>query len=140
MHEFITTLVRSDGERLIARAEGRPDLDVSSPPAFGGEAGRWTPEDLVCSAVESCLALTAQYFVQKNKIGLKQWSSRTRATMEKGPGGLRFTALEVTITATVAEAEDVSKLTEAVHLAEKFCPVSNVLTLPVAVRLDATVA
>jgi organic hydroperoxide reductase OsmC/OhrA len=140
MHEFITTLERSGGERLIARAEGRPDLTVSSPTAFGGEAGLWTPEDLVVSAVETCLALTAQYFVQKNRIGLKQWTSRTRATMEKGPGGLHFTAMEVAITATVAADEDVAKLTEAVHLAEKFCPVSNALSLPIAIRLDATVA
>ena len=58
MHVFKTTLEWKGGEHMVSHCEGRPDLELSSPPAFGGEAGRWTPEDLLCSAVESCVILT----------------------------------------------------------------------------------
>ncbi len=139
MHVFETRLEWLGGEKLVQRADGRPDLPVSSPPVYGGEAGKWTPEDLLLAAVESCVLLTTLFFVKKNQIGLKAYTSAARGPMTKGPSGLRFTDLRVDIAATVAAAEDVAKLEQAVHLAEKYCPLSNVVNVPVTVTIAATV-
>ncbi len=139
MHTFVTNLEWKGGEHLVQTCEGRPALDVSSPAAFGGEAGRWTPEDLLCAAMESCVLLTALYFVNRNRIGLKAWRSRTTATMEKGASGLRFTGMDIAIAASVAADDDVKKLTDAVHLAEKYCPLSAAINFPAAVSIECSV-
>ena len=136
MHTFVTTLEWKGGERLVEHCEGCPPLDVSSPPAFGGEAGRWTPEDLLCAAVESCVLLTTLYFVQKNKIELRAWTSRTAGAVEKGASGLRFTKMEIAIAATVATDEDARKLAGAVQQAEQYCPLSGAVNFPVQVALE----
>lgn len=139
MHVFETRLEWLGEEKLVQRAEGRPDLPVSSPPVYGGEAGKWTPEDLLLAAVESCVLLTTLFFVKKNQIGLKAYTSVAKGPMTKGPSGLRFTDISVAITATVATVEDVAKLEQAVHLAEKFCPLSNVVNVPVQVTVASAV-
>ena len=139
MHVFETRLEWQGGEQLVQRAEGRPDLPVSSPPVFGGEAGQWTPEDLLLAAVESCVLLTTLFFVKKNQIGLKAYTSTARGPMTKGPSGLRFTELTVAIAATVAAPEDAAKLEQAIHLAEKYCPLSNVVNVPVKVTVASSV-
>lgn len=136
MHTFVTTLEWKGGERIVQSAEGRPPIEVSSPPVFGGEAGRWTPEDLLVAAVESCVLLTTLYFVQKNRIGLTAWSSRCAGDMAKTSEGLRFQQIELAITARVAAADDVEKLRKAVALAEKFCPLSAAVKFPVVVKLE----
>jgi len=137
MHTFVTTLEWKGGERIVQNAEGRPPIEVSSPAAFGGEAGRWTPEDLLVAAVESCVLLTTLYFVQKNKIGLASWTSRCAGDLAKTAEGLRFQRMELNISARVSAAEDVEKLQKAVALAEKYCPLSAAVKCPVAVRLEA---
>jgi organic hydroperoxide reductase OsmC/OhrA len=139
MHVFKTTMEWRGGERLVSRCDGRPDLDLSSPPAFGGEAGRWTPEDLLCSAVESCVVLTTLFFVRRQNIGLISWKSRACATLEKGPAGLRFQTMDVEVDAVVSAAEDEPRLRDAVRQAEQYCPVSNALKIPVTVRASVAV-
>ena len=139
MHQFITATEWQGGERLVVRTEGGLALDVSSPPVFGGEAGRWTPEDMLVGGVEACILLTTMYFVNKNRIGLKSWTSRATGDMEKGPSGLRFKKIEVSITARVAAGEDVKKLTDAVQMAEKYCPLSAAVNFPVSFRIDCAV-
>ena len=45
------------GRRGVVRAAGKPDLEVSSPPEFKGEAGIWTPEDLFVGALNTCILI-----------------------------------------------------------------------------------
>lgn len=139
MHTFITATEWLGGERLVTRTEGGLALDVSSPPQFGGEPGRWTPEDMLVGGVEACILLTTMYFVQRNKIGLKSWTSRATGTVEKGAAGLRFTRIDVRITARVETEADVTRLREAVALAEKYCPLSAAVNFPVEFTLDCAV-
>ncbi len=139
MHSFITATEWQGGENLVTRTEGGLSIDISSPTQFGGEAGRWTPEDMLVGGVESCILLTSMYFVTKNKIGLKSWTSRATGSMEKGASGLRFTRIDVRVTARVATEADIPKMQEAVKLAEKYCPLSAAVNFPVEFTLDCSV-
>ncbi len=136
MHPFDTMTEWQGGERLVISTDEGLRIEVSSPPQFGGEAGRWTPEDMLVAGVEACILLTTLYFVQRQQIGLRRWSSRAVGTMEKGPSGLRFTKIEVEIKSAVGSEADVEKLTHALHLAEKYCPLSAAVNFPVKVSLE----
>lgn len=140
MHSFTTNLTWKPGTETASLAcAGKPDMDIASPPEFGGRADLWSPEDMICGAANSCILLTALYFVGKMQIGLKGYTSSASAAMQKTPAGLRFTGVDVKVTATVATADDEPKMRKAMEQAEKFCPVSAGLSVPVTLAVTITV-
>ena len=129
------------GEEGVAGAEGgKPALHITPPADLGGKAGFWTPEDLLVSAVESCMLMTTLSVVQKQRITLKGYRSKAQGRMEKTPEGLRITAIEIQVHAQVATAEEVEKFKRAVAIAERYCPVSAAVKCPVHVVAEATMA
>lgn len=133
---FETSLRWKGSEEATATAEGRPPVEVSGPPEFGGPAGRWTPEHLLVAAAESCQLLTTLYFVGKMGIRLKSYESRARGHMEKTPNGLRFKQVDVEISAVTETEQDAARMKEAVEKGEKFCPVGGGVNFPVRVTLQ----
>ena len=139
MWNFETSFRWIGKEEGVAECAGKPAINVTPPPEFGGEPGRWTPEDLLISAVESCLMMTTLSVAQKQKINLKAYASKATGKMAKTSEGLRFTGLDVTIDLQVADATDIEKAVKAVAIAEKYCPVSNGVKFPVTVKASARV-
>ena len=66
----------------MVRAAGKPDLEVSSPPEFKGEAGIWTPEDLFVGALNACILMTFVAFATQK--GLEFASYECRAEGQAG--------------------------------------------------------
>lgn len=127
-------------EEATSRTDGKPDWAISAPPEFGGNGACWSPEDALVSAVESCLLLTILFFVGKMKIGLQSYRSEAVGVMEKTPGGLRFTSIEISISAEVAAQEDVAKMHQALERAEAACPVAQALKIAPRVTLQSQIA
>ena len=140
MWEYRTQLDWKPGtEEATSRVDGKPDWPISAPPEFGGNGACWSPEDALVSAVESCLLLTVLFFVGKMKIGLLSYRSDAVGVMEKTPGGLRFTSIEISISAEVAAEEDMAKMQEALERAEAACPVAQALKTAPKARLEVRV-
>jgi len=139
MSEYRTAVTWKSGQELDVACEGKPALAVSSPPEFGGNGERWSPEDLLAGAVESCLLLTTLYFVDQMKIGLASYASEAVAEMKRTSEGLRFQSIRVAIEAGVSSAEDEEKMQKAASQAEAFCPVSAAVNCPVEVSLATRV-
>ena len=138
MWNYETTLRWTQGPLGQAGSAGKPELTVSPPPEFGGEAGRWTPEDLLVSAIETCLMMTTLNVAQRQKIEVRGYTSKASGQLEKTPEGLRFTAVLLTIELQVADEASREKAVKAVQIAEKYCPVSNAVKFPVHVTVNAT--
>lgn len=138
MWNFETSLQWTGDETGRAGSAGKPDVPVAAPPEFGGPPGVWTPEDLLISAIETCLLMTTLSVVKRQKIPVKSYGSRATGRMEKTPEGLRFTQLEVAVELAVAEAADIEKARRAVAMAEKYCPISNAVKFPVHLQVSVT--
>ena len=136
MWTYETQLTWTDGESGIERTAGRPDLSISSPPEFGGNAALWNPELLLVSAVESCLLLTTLSVAKRQNLALAGYASSATGRMAKTPEGLRFQEIAVSVTLTVPAGTDPAKAEQLVHTAEKYCPVSNALKCPVPVTVQ----
>lgn len=119
---------------------GLPDLEVSAPPEFSGEAGKWTPEHLLLGAVASCLMTTYLAIAALMKLEVHGWRSQASALLEKVPGeGYRFTRITLKPEVQVAEA-DLEKATKAMEKAERNCFISHSLKAAVEVEPRFVVA
>jgi organic hydroperoxide reductase OsmC/OhrA len=91
------------------------------------------------AAVDSCLMSTFLFFAEKSGIKVHSYGSTTAGRMDKTPQGLRFTGMDVNITAVVDENTDVDKARRLQSKLEKYCPVSTSLRCPVILYLKVTV-
>ena len=139
MWNFDTTFRWVGKEKGVAACAGKPDISITTPPEFGGEPGHWTPEDVLVTAIESCLMMTALNVAKRQKLDLKSYASKASGQMEKTPEGLRFTGLTVAIELQVGDAADIEKAIKVVAIAEKYCPVSNAVKFPVTVTATTRV-
>ncbi len=128
--------VRLDGRgdaTAVLRAEGRPEIVGGAPPEFGGEAGSWSPEHLLLSALALCLKTTFDSFLARARLAVSGYESRVAATLDKTEAGLVFTAIVVEVEVKAAEA-DHPRLEQLLQSAKKHCIVSNALRAPVELR------
>jgi organic hydroperoxide reductase OsmC/OhrA len=140
MWQYKTSLAWQAGKKAEARVEGKPPLAVATPPEFGGPPNTWSPEDLLTSAVESCLLTTTLFHLERAGVTLKTYSSEAVGTLDKTSNGLAFTGVSVDIKATVATAEDKATATKAITRAESTCLISQSVSFPVELRVQVTVA
>ncbi|MBI1750781.1 MAG: OsmC family protein [Acidobacteria bacterium] len=120
------------GGRLTA--EGLPPLEISAPPEFAGEAGKWTPEHLLAGASASCLTATFLAIAEISKLEVVSFRMKAHARLEKIPGeGYRFT--EITLAPEIGVApQDVEKAQKVLSKAEKNCFVNKSLRATVQVE------
>lgn len=125
----------SGGAQGRLSAQGFPALEVSAPPEFHGEPGRWTPEHLLVASVASCFAMTFLSIARFQKLSVQSFRVGAVARLEKLPGeGYRFT--EITLQPEItAVREHLEKVQKAVEKAEKNCFVTKSLRATVQVEL-----
>ena len=138
MHVFETRTVWQQEKVFQVKVHDQPGLKVVTPPEFGGVEAEWTPEHLLVASVESCLLSTFLYFAERFKLSPCSYASTAEGTVEKTKEGLRFTAIDVSIRLTVADAKAAEKVS-SLHIRdklEKYCLVSASLGFPVRIDID----
>ncbi|HEU4402919.1 MAG TPA: OsmC family protein [Candidatus Polarisedimenticolia bacterium] len=121
-------------KRGVLRAEGRPDLEVASPPEFRGHPGLWTPEHLLVAAVNACTMLTFLSAVARSGIRLISYDCDATGTLEHAEGTFRFTKVVLRPRIIVAGPDDIDRAHAAFRDAEGSCLVSNSLLTKVESR------
>ncbi len=76
----------------VIRVAGKPEIAGSSDPAFRGDGGRLTPEDLLVAALSACHMLWYLHLCAVNGIVVTEYADEAEGTMEEdGADGGRFT-------------------------------------------------
>jgi organic hydroperoxide reductase OsmC/OhrA len=139
MYVYENLLVWTGDKTGRLTCPGVTEIEVSTPPEFGGPEGYWSPEQLLVGAVSSCLQSTFLFFAEKSAITLVESSCKASGRMEKTPEGLRFTGVEVSFVVKVAGEADREKVLRLESKLEKYCPVSASLKCPVTLHLEVSV-
>jgi organic hydroperoxide reductase OsmC/OhrA len=134
---YITGLEWKGGKTGCLSSEGRPHIQVSSPPEFKGDAGNWTPEDLFVGTVEMCQMLTFLALAQKHQLPVVSYRSTARGTLEFVDGAYRFTHVVVTPTVVIEELATEAEALNLLNEAHKRCLIANSITA--SVEVNATV-
>ena len=135
MWKYEISVVWKEGKIGSTHAGGKPSIEIATPPEFGGPENIWTPEDLLTSAVASCILTSTLFFADRAGIQMRSYMSNATATMEKTPRGLAFTRIDVEISITLENPAQADAMRRAVEQAEKNCPISTSLKCPVEISL-----
>ena len=136
MWTYETSMDWKEGKQGVANCSGKPAIEVATPPEFGGPEGIWTPEDLLTTAVESCIMASSLFFLNRSKVGFKSYKSKAVGTLEKGPTGLSFSRIAVEVILELEDPSQADAAHKAVVRAEKTCPLSNSLSCPVELSIS----
>ena len=128
------------GRRIRASVEGKPELEISSPPEFKGDQGIWTPEDLFVSALNICIMETFLAFAEQKGLGLAAYDSSADALLEFKDGKYRFTEITVHPQVALKSQDDVERARQIMKSAHGNCFVSNSITSSVSVLPEFRVA
>lgn len=132
--QFRTTMEWAGGRGGNSSAEGKPTFRVASPPEFKGEAGVWSPEDLLVQALNACTLSTFISFATKKNLPLVAYSSEAVGTLEFVEGGFRFTKIDVDVTMKLGPGASEADAQKILHDAHGACLISNSLRAKVNVR------
>jgi len=117
-YRYRTALRWVGGRAGLAGAEGKEEFRVASPPEFRGEAGVWTPEDLLVGAVNACTMTTFLALAEREGLPLVSYASEAEGTLEFEDGGYRFTRVVVRPSIVIQGEEargTASRLMERAH-------------------------
>ena len=130
------TYIRWAGKRRgNLQAEGLPDMTVSTPPEFKGEAGFWTPEHLFVAAAEACLMATFIGISENSHLSVSSYRSTAQGKLEPADGsGLRFTEIKIFPIVELNRSEYRERADRIMAKAAKNCLVANSMLARVAVE------
>jgi peroxiredoxin-like protein len=125
------------GRRVVARVEGKREIDVAPPPEFRGvDPTTWSPEDFFVGAAASCLAVTFTGLAER--AGLSYASLEVRGDGVAGSredGRFGFTRLLLRL-AVELDPVDAEQAREIARKAEETCLVAVSLDVPVEVEVE----
>lgn len=124
-------------KRGTAGAEGLPNVDVATPPEFGGPEGRWSPEHLLVTSVGSCIMTTFLAIAEASKFDFASYESSVTGKIERVEKSYEFTSVVVSVKLGVNDESALSKGERLLQKAEENCFISN--SIKAKVELEAEV-
>ncbi len=125
------------GRRVSARVEGKPAIEIASPPVFHGtDPSVWSPEDFLVAAVASCLAVTFSGLAARDGLtyaALRVDADGVVGTRADGRFGFTRMLLRLELETDPTQEPQARELAER---AEEACLVSVSLDLPVETAIE----
>ena len=112
-------------KRGLLLSSGKPDIEVATPPEFGGHPGIWTPEDLFVASVNGCIMTTFLYYAEKENLEILSYESQAQGVLERIESQFIFTEIILKPSVSVKKDSDILKANNLFGLVEKKCLISN---------------
>lgn len=122
---YQTELEWVGGRASMVRSDGKPSFRVASPPEFNGEAGVWTPEDLLVAAVETCTMTTFVSFAERRNLAIVSYVSCAEGLMENVEGSFQFTKIILKPTIVISDPADLDSVRQTLDDSHKKCFIAN---------------
>lgn len=116
--------------------EGKSDIGISTPPEFKGEKGFWSPEELLVSAVNSCIMTTFLYYAEKKNLEIQMYTSKAEGILENVDKKFMFSKITVKPRILPKNKDQINVVEELMDLAENNCFISNSVKAEVKVMLE----
>lgn len=128
----------SSGRTGIARTDSAPSaIHFTAPPQFGGLEGRWTPEDLLLTAVASCYTTTFRALAEYSEFEYSDLEVEVDATARKADSGYRFSEIVTRPNLTLNSEAGRDRANRLLQKTQELCLVARALS--VAHRLEPSI-
>jgi organic hydroperoxide reductase OsmC/OhrA len=117
---------------------GKPDLDGSAEPIFGGDPARYNPEDLLLISVSTCHMLSYLALCARHWLTVLSYEDDAKGRMSfGGDGDGRFDEVVLHPEVTIAGGADAALAAELHERAHELCFIANSCRMPI--RVEATI-
>ncbi len=135
---YQSELVWSGERHGTASVSGKPDVAMSSPPEFKGDAACWSPEDMFVASLNACLLMTFLAYAQREELELAGYQSSGEGRLEFSDGKYRFTEVVLRPRLRVKAEDDLDLAKMVLENAHRDCIISNSVSAAVKVEPEIT--
>ena len=129
-HQFRVVAWWASGRTGLAKSSSAPNaIHFTSPPAFGGLEGRWTPEDLLLCAIASCYTTTFRTLAEYSKLAYTDLQVEVEGAISKADTGYSFGEVFIRANLTIPQEEERARALKILHKAKGLCLVSRALSV-----------
>lgn len=130
-HKYRVVAWWNAGKTGLAKSALAPNaIHFAAPPQFGGLEGRWSPEDLLLSAVAGCFTTTVRSLAEHAKLDYQDLEVEVEGIVCKAESGYQFTRIVIRPTLTISKLEEQSSADWLLEKAKRLCLVSRALAVP----------
>src|SRR6202140_5983788 len=102
-HKYSVVAWWTSGRTGVAKSDSAPNaIHFTAPPEFGGLEGRWTPEDLLLSAVASCYTTTFHALANYSKLEYADLEVEVEGRILKTDSGYSFSEIVIRPSLTIS--------------------------------------
>ena len=129
-HRFRVIAWWASGRTGIAKSSSAPNaIHFTSPPAFGGLEGRWTPEDLLLCAISSCYTTTFRAVADYSKLEYTDLQVEVEGLINKADTGYSFREVLIRVSLAIPREAEEARALKLLHKAKGLCLVSRALSV-----------
>lgn len=137
-HQYRVVAWWTSGRTGIAKSDSAPNaIHFAAPPQFGGMEGRWTPEDLLMSALASCFTTTFHAIATSSKFEYTDLAVEAEGTVSKCDSGYCFREIVIRPSLTIPSEERRERALQLLEKSEGLCLVARVFVT--APKLEARI-
>lgn len=133
-YTYHSTVQWTEQRKGVISSQGKPDVQVATPPEFKGHEGIWSPEDLFVASVNICVMSTFLAVAERAALSFKQYESEAEGRLELVDGKFQFTTIVLKPRISLNRGEDLDKAKELMTKAEANCLISNSIKTRVLVE------
>jgi len=123
----------SAGKTGLAKSESAPNaIHFAAPPQFGGLEGRWTPEDLLLSALAACFTTTFRALAEHSNFAYTDLAVQVEGAVRKAGSGYMFERMTLRPRLTLLREEEHQRADALLEKAKRLCLISRALAIPQA--------
>ncbi|HEV3205859.1 MAG TPA: OsmC family protein [Terriglobales bacterium] len=127
-HKYRVVAWWTSGQAGIVRSDSAPSaIHFAAPPQFGGLQGRWTPEDLLMTALASCFTTTFHAIAGYSKFDYTDLEVEAEGTLSTTDRGYSFSQIALRPTLTIPREDQRVRAVGLLRKAEALCLVSRAL-------------
>jgi peroxiredoxin-like protein len=129
-HEYRVLAWWTSGHTGIAKTNSSENaIHFTAPPEFGGLQGRWTPEDLLITAVASCFTTTFHAMAVNSHFAYADLAVEGEGIVRKTDRGYRFAEITLRPSLTIAQEEQRERAEALLQKAKELCLVARALAV-----------
>ena len=127
-HKYHVVAWWSSGQTGIATSDSAPNaIHFAAPPVFGGLEGRWTPEELLMTALASCFTTTFHTIASYSKFEYTDLEVEAEGSVSKASSGYIFREIALRPNLKIPNEENRELAIKLLQKAKELCLVSRAL-------------